>query len=112
MQIINNKLIFNIKRSESIDTIISLGTVGEFKISDFDVIKSDVKALNNIDGNIIYSPVLILNGEELSFSIPSSITEKLPNKSYFDIKGNIGDTTIILLEGEINISNNVTKVWI
>lgn len=110
MIINNNKLIINQKRSESINFVIDLDSE-ELRFTDYNEIKSDVKNINNIKGNVLINPVINVTASSLTYYISSKDAEKLPNKVFFDIKGIIGEDVEVIMEGEIYISENTTKIF-
>lgn len=110
MRIEDNTLIIEKKRSESITLMVNLDSE-QLDLSDFPKILCDVKEVKDVDSPSLYSPVPYIADGKLVMIIPSRVMERLPPKTYFDIKI-VGPTTVlVLLEGEIEISNNVTKVF-
>ncbi len=117
MEIKNNKLIIKLKRSEFFKTIITFESNFEngqntFSFNDYDSLQSTIKDINDIDSCIIASPIInVLDDLNVEIIIDSKVSEKINNLSYFDIKGIIGEVVYIILEGEIYITENTTKIF-
>ncbi|MBW3469085.1 hypothetical protein [Arthrospiribacter ruber] len=111
MEVVNNRLIINQKRSEPINIIIELDSE-ELDFNFYDSFKSEIRVTNSFRGTVIYSPVVTLEEDnQLNFFIPSSVIEGFPRKTFFDIKAINGEDVKVLIEGEISITDNTTKIY-
>jgi hypothetical protein len=110
MEILNDRLIINAKRSEEIAFIATFDSQ-VLLLSDFDSIRSEVKEIMDVKVKALVEPEITFVGNDITFLIPGRHAEKLPSKVFFDVKGVTGSEVVVLLEGEINIEPTVTKIF-
>lgn len=109
MRIENNILIIEKERSESLLLSLKLNN-DSINWSDFTRIKCEVKELRSIGSPSLFTPAITVVDDRLTLFIPTPVMEKFPNHVCFDIKCENSEMILTVMQGEINISNNVTRM--